>query len=223
MVPMVPQSSCVGVVYSDASDTGFGGYLVKCSKHEVAGSWDIHQLFFSSTLKELLAVKYVLISPIDKLSGFSVKWFTDNKNMALILNIGSKKPHLQNEMLQIFIICYPRSTGIDIEWIPRTENEQSDYLSKMYVDNDWGISDTLFCYLETNWGLHTIHRFANYLNTKLPRFNSRYWNPGSESINAFICDWEHENNYLCPPIPLIPRVLRHAENCLAQGTLVLPV
>ena len=197
---MVPQSSCVGVVYSDASDTGFGGYLVKCGKHEVAGSWDIHQLSFSSTLKELLAVKYVLISLIDKLSGFSVKGFTDNKNVALILNIGSKKPHLQHEILQIFNICYPRSIGIDIEWIPRTGNEQPDYLSKMYDDNDWGISDTLFCYLETNWGPHTIDRFANYLNMKLPRFNSRYWNPGSESIDAFICDWEHENNYLCPPL-----------------------
>ena len=81
---MVPQSSCVGVVYSDASDTGFGGYLVKCGKHEVAGSWDIHQLSFSCTLKELLAVKYVLISLIDKLSGFSVKWFTDNKNVARV-------------------------------------------------------------------------------------------------------------------------------------------
>ena len=120
--PMVPQSSCVGVVYSDANDTGFGGYLVKCGKHEVAGSWDIHQLSFSSTLKELLAVKYVLISLIDKLSGFSVKWFTENKNVALILNIGSKKPHLQHEILQIFNICYPRSIGIDIEWIPRTKN-----------------------------------------------------------------------------------------------------
>ena len=113
--PMVPQSSCVGVVYSDASDAGFGGYLVKCGKHEVTGSWNIHQLSFSSTMKELPAVKYVLISLIDKLSGFSVKWFTDNRNVALILNIGSKKPHLQHEILQIFNICYPRSIGIDIE------------------------------------------------------------------------------------------------------------
>ena len=80
-----------------------------------------------------------------------------------------------------------------------------------------------FCYLETNWGPHTIDRFVNYLNTKLLRFHSRYWNPGSESIGAFICDWEHDNNYLCPPIFLIPRVIRHAENCLVQGTLVLLV
>ena len=50
--PMVPQSSCAGVVSSDASDTGFGGYLVKCGKHEVDRSWDIHQLSFSSTWKD---------------------------------------------------------------------------------------------------------------------------------------------------------------------------
>ena len=85
---------------------------------------------FQFHMERLLAVKYVLISLIDKLSGFSVQWFTDNRNVALILNIGSKKPLLQQEILQIFNICYARSIGIGIEWIPRTENEQSDYLSK---------------------------------------------------------------------------------------------
>ena len=32
-----------------------------------------------------------------------------------------------------------------------------------------------------------------------------------------------ENNWLCPPIALIPRVLRHAQACSAKGTLVVPV
>ena len=70
--PMVPQSSCVVFFTLTPVIQGLGGYLAKCGKHEVAGSWDIHQLSFSSTLKELMAVKYVLISLIDKLSGFSV-------------------------------------------------------------------------------------------------------------------------------------------------------
>ena len=30
--PMALKSSAVGVVYSDASDTGFGGYLVQCGQ-----------------------------------------------------------------------------------------------------------------------------------------------------------------------------------------------
>ena len=220
--PMLPQSSCVGIVYSDASETGFGGYLVKCGEHEVTGSWQEHQKLYSSTLRELLAVKYVIISLIDKLNGSSIKWYTDNKNVASILNIGSKKQHLQSEIMQIFNICYPRSINIDIEWIPRTQNERADYLSKIYDDNDWGISDILFNWLEELWSPHSIDRFANYLNTKLPRYNSRYWNPGSESIDTFVCDWGHENNYVCSPIPLVSRVLLHAKNCNAQGTLILP-
>ena len=109
------QSSCVGIVYSDASETGFGRYLVRCGEHKVTGSWQEHQKLYSPTLRDLFAVKYVIISLIDKLSGSSIKWHTDNKNVALILNIGSKKQHLQSEIMQI-------SINIDIEWIPRTQN-----------------------------------------------------------------------------------------------------
>ena len=37
--PMSPKSSAVGVVYSDASDTGFGGYFVQCGQDLVSGTW----------------------------------------------------------------------------------------------------------------------------------------------------------------------------------------
>ena len=101
--------------------------------------------------------------------------------MALILSIGSKKQHLQSEIMQIFNICYPRSINVDTEysllspvWIPRTQNERADYLSKIYDDNDWGISDIVFNWLKELWGPHSIDRFTNYLNTKLSRYNSRY-------------------------------------------------
>ena len=77
----------------------------------------------------------MIISLVDKLTGFPVKWFTDNKNLAFILRIGSKRSQLRQEILHIFNICYLRSIGIDIEWITRTENVQSDYLSKIYDDN----------------------------------------------------------------------------------------
>ena len=146
--PMLLQSSCVGIVNSDASETGFGGYLVRCSEHEVTGLWQEHRKWLSSTLRELLAVKHVIISLIDKFSGSSIKWYTDNKNVILILNIDSKEQHLQSEIMQIFNICCPRSINTDIEWIPRTQNERADYLSKIYDDNDWGISDILFNWLE---------------------------------------------------------------------------
>ena len=67
--------------------------------------------------------------------------------------------------------------------------------------------------------LHSIDRFANYLNAKLPRFNSRFWNPGSEGIDSFVMDWARENNFVCLPVCL---VLLHMRNCKASGTLIVP-
>ena len=76
--------------------------------------------------------------------------------------------------------------------------------------------------LDARWGHHTVDRFASYYNTQLPRFNSRFWNPGSEGVDAFTCDWRDENNWMCPPICLIPRTIRHASKCSASATLLVP-
>ena len=59
-------------------------------------------------------------------------------------------------------------------------------------------------------------------NAQLDRFNSRFWNPGSEAVDAFTCDWGGEINWLCPPLHLISRVIQHAKKTRAQGTLIAP-
>ena len=102
---MSPKSSTVGIVYSDASDSGFGGYLVQCGKERVSGSWTVDQMSGSSTLRKILAVIFVLFSLVSKLSGSSIKWFTDNQNALLILTCGSGKTLLQSEALDIYHIC----------------------------------------------------------------------------------------------------------------------
>ena len=109
-----------------------------------------------------------------------------------------------------------------MEWIPRSRNEQADFLSHIYDSDDWGLSQHIFTIIDQIWGPHSIDRFANHLNNKLQRFNSRFWNPGSEDIDAFVLDWSGENNYVCPPISLIPRVILHMRNCKAVGTLIVP-
>ena len=47
--------------------------------------------------------------------------------------------------------------------------------------------------------------------------------PGSEAVDTFTVDWRGENNWWCPPIYLVPRLLRHARQCATVGTLVVPV
>ena len=87
--PMSPKSSAVGDVYSDASDSGFGGYFVQCGQDLVSGTWSDEEMRTSSTLREIFAVKFVLLSLLDQLSGLTVKWFTDNQNVPRIVSSGS--------------------------------------------------------------------------------------------------------------------------------------
>ena len=214
---MSPKLSAVGVVYSDGSDTGFGGYFVQCGQDFVSGTWSEKEMHTS------LAVKFVLLSLLDKLSGLTVKWFTDNQNVPRNISSGSSKGHLQTEALSIFNICCLRGISIEMEWIPRSQNDQADFLSRIYDPDDWGLSWDTLQNIDIVWGSHSFDRFANYLNAKLPRFNSRFWNPGSEGIDSFVMNWAGESNYVCPPICLIPRVLLHMRNCKASGTLIVPL
>ena len=68
-----------------------------------------------------------------------------------------------------------------------------------------------------------MDRFACNYNAKLPRFNSRFFQSGSEAVDAFCQDWRFNKNWLCPPVCLIARVIQHLELCQARGTLIVPL
>ena len=107
-------------------------------------------------------------------------------------------------------------------FIPRNENQIADCLSKTVDLDDWKLSPLLFDMLHKMWGPFTIDRFAASYNTQLPRFNSRFWSPEAEAVDAFTQNWSHEMNWICPPVSLIIPVLRHMSVCNAKGTLVVP-
>ena len=88
--------------------------------------------------------------------------------------------------------------------------------------DDWRVKRYYFLLAEEKWGPHSVDRFANHKNTQLPRFNSRFWRPGTEAVDAFSVSWVGENNWLVPPIFLIPRVLNHMFALGGHGTLVVP-
>ena len=100
-----PKPSAVRVVYSDASATGYGGYMVEHGNLIANGQWSPEEVKQSSTWHELRAVKMVLESFQSKLKHERVCWFTDNQNAVRIVQYGSAKPSLQVEALDIFFIC----------------------------------------------------------------------------------------------------------------------
>ena len=111
---------------------------------------------------------------------------------------------------------------IEPEWIPREKNKLADYLSWLVDYDDWMLNPEVFNIIDMAWGPHDVDRFANSVNNQLVRFNSHFWEPGTEAVDAFTCNWVDDNNWLCPPVYLVPRVIRHAENSKAKGTLVIP-
>ena len=57
------------------------------------------------------------------------------------------------------------------------------------------------------WGPHTFDRSADSRNTKLKKFNSKFWCPDIAAVDAFSQDWSKDNNYLVLPIHLIAEVI----------------
>lgn len=80
------------------------------------------------------------------------------------------------------------------------------------------------CFQRINdmWVPHTFDRFASMMTNQLPRFSSKYLNPGCDSTDAFTVSWGVENNWIFPPPYLIPRVLRHMQAGTERGTLIVP-
>lgn len=135
---------------------------------------------------------------------------------------GSTKPALQALAIQIFEICWKDKINIFMQWIPRSQNDIADHLSKLVDTDDWEISPQLFKIIKNKWGPHDVDRFANYKNAKTRRFNSKFWNPRSEAIDAFSQNWCNDNNLLVPPPYQAAKVIRHVIACRAVGTLVVP-
>ena len=65
--PIWHSPSSVRVVYSDASDTGYGGYVVEHGPCVPYGLWSAEEAAHSSTWRELSAVCLVLLSVALKL------------------------------------------------------------------------------------------------------------------------------------------------------------
>ena len=109
------------------------------------------------------------------------------------------------------------------QWIPRAENELANYLSRIVDPDDWMLSPDLFKLIANMWGPFDVDRISCSYNSHLPRFNSKFWCPGTEAVDCFTQDWGKDcNNFVCPPRHLISPALYHMETCKAKGTLFVP-
>ena len=166
---------------------------------------------------------HVLHSFALRLRDHTVRWLSDNQNVVRIIQHGRKKPHLQDGAMSIFETCFQHSIKLVMEWIPRSENEVADYISKLGDFDDWKVSLIVFQHLNKSWGPFTIDCFTSDYNYQLEHFHSRFCVPNTEAIDTFTINWFGEMCWLVPLLYAVGHALLHAEACKAKGVLVVPL
>lgn len=217
-----PKLSFDYAIYTDASDHAFGGYSNHPSFHPVRGILTFQEKEESSTYRELVAIDNTMSVYAPTLSHSKIKFFSDNKGACSILKKGSPKIILNDLAISIFSKALRNDISFDSQWIPRTENERADFLSKYEDKDDWKIHPKVFRYIDLLWGPHSVDRFSSHYNNQVNRFNSRFASPGCEGVDALAQNWSSDNNWVCPPPAMIVPVIHHFKNCKASGTLIIP-
>ena len=210
------------IAYSDASSLGCAAYLSMDDFPVAHKNWDPLEMSQSSTWRELHCVYFALQSFALRLSNSSVKWFTDNQAVPIIVDSGSMKEELHKLSVDIFYVTRDYNIDLDVEWIPRSLNDKAVYLSKIVDCDDWKVKDCYFYALTSYWGQCSVDCFASSKNCKVPRFYSRFYNPYCLGVDSFAFSWAGEFCWLVPPVTLVTRVIRHVCLCKCKGILVIP-
>lgn len=209
-------------VFTDASALGWGAVY---NGRVASGDWNKRVSYLTSNEREMLAILMALKAFASLLQGLTVQFFTDNISARAYVNhMGGPSPTLSALAFAIWSEATELGITLRCEHIAGVQNGQADYWSRTPDKHNWMLHPRVFQYLDQLYGKHTIDRFANCQNTQVARFNSRYWDPLSEGVDALAQDnWGCENNYVNPPFCLIPRVLDVVEKQQAHATLIAPV
>ena len=215
---------CVDLIEGDASGTGCGSILNRSGI--AARKFSLEERAESSSWRELANIHLALYAFLPQISHRTVRFRTDSQVAAKICRVGSMNCFLQFMAEDIYELCQKHRIDLMVEWIPRTENQLADAISRMAdaIDiDDWGISANFFSVLDNRMGPITIDLFANYYNTKCSRFYSLFYSPQSLGVDALAQSWAGECGLMVPPIDLIPRALSHAKLCNCEVVLVAPL
>ena len=64
---------------------------------------------------------------------------------ARVIEAGRMKLDLHRLAIKISQFCAEHSILLEVQWVPRTENEKADYISRLQVDfDDWKITQDFF-------------------------------------------------------------------------------
>jgi hypothetical protein len=112
---------------------------------------------------------------------------------------------------------------VDTVWIRSEDNTEPDALSR-YIDmNDWSIRPWAWKLISDHFPGLDVDRFASPENNQLPHYNTRWAHPDSTAYNALAQDWKGTFSYVCPPMAMVPQVLKLIREQRVQAVVIVPV
>ena len=158
------------------------------------------------TFKELKAVRMAVECFLQELRGRRVLLHEDNQAVVHILtSLTSRSPALMTELRKLWFLMDSNGISIRPRYIQSAANIWADRLSRELDDSDWQLHPRLFRHLQRRYR-HTVDRFASMANAQLPRYNSRWLDPGTEAVDCLRLPdsvWRSKNNYFHPPWDLL--------------------
>lgn len=211
-------------MHTDSSGFGWGAVLNECE--EARGFWQPRDRQQHITFKELKAVRLAVECFLPALRGRRVLLHEDNQAVVHILTtLTSRSPALMNELRKLWYLLDVNNISIRPRYIQSAANIWADRLSREADDADWRLHPRLFRRLQRRYH-HTIDRFASQTNAQLPRYNSRWLDPGTEAVDCLRLPdrlWRAEDNFCHPPWDLLDDVVYKLQSSGAQATVIAPL
>ena len=193
---------------------------------EASGSWSKDISFQPSNFRELLVILKCIQSFQTELKNSNVKMLqilSDNiTSVAYVNKLGGTNKLMCDLMKAIFVESHNLGISISARYLGSHENQGADRLSRILTPYEWQLHPMVFRRLDYLWGPHSIDRFASEMTSQLPCYNSLYFDPRTEGVDALARNWSGENNFINCPFWMLNKVVNKIFREKVAATVITP-
>ena len=212
------------VVYTDASQTGWGAHIEH--GNYTCGIWSKSESSKHINYLELLAVKLAMCSLLDGRSNIHVRVMSDNTTAVSYINAmgGCRSLECNSLTKEIWDWAIDRNIWLSAAHIPGSSNVNADQLSRnLNLNLEWMLSAPIFESIVSSFGKPDIDLFASRLNAQVEDYVSWRPHPMARFADAFSIEWSQFFFYAFPPFCLVSRCVQKIMHDKASGILVIPL
>ena len=211
-------------VFTDASKTGWGSYLVETRK-EYGEEWCESVSPEHINVLELKAIHMALKHNSKTLTGKHLMLHIDNTTAIRCLDKGgstsSRQCNHHAELVHRY--AWNREITFVTRYCPTKLNIRADRTSRAFsTSGEWTLNPILAEYIFAQLGKPDIDLFASANNALCNTYASYRYECKAMFTDAFSKCWKDLNAHMFPPFSLIARTIRKIKADCCSGVLVVP-